>query len=62
MIDEIAPESTEYPKFLFLDAQEQSILVTDEAEEKQARASGFRDTWGKQEEKKDEKPKGGKAT
>lgn len=57
MIDEIAPESTEYPKFLFLDTQEQSILVADEAEEKQARASGFRDVWGKHE-----KPKGGKAT
>lgn len=41
----------EYPKYLYLDTPDQSILVQDADEEKTARSSGFRDVWGKAEEK-----------
>ena len=37
---------TEYPKFLYLDKPENSILTHDADEEKTARAAGFRDVWG----------------
>ena len=40
----------EYPKYLYLDTPDQSILVQDADEEKAARSSGFRDVWGKAEE------------
>lgn len=37
----------EFPKYLYLDTPENSILCLDDAEEKIAREKGFRDVWGK---------------